>query len=373
MKKTIETITALGFCLFLGLMLLLFLLLPKRDFSQNEKRYLAEAPALRRDTLFSGRFAEEAENWAADHLPGRDFFVGLNAEYDLLSGRQVKKDIYVGKSGRLYEAPVEKNDAVVVGRMETINAFAAAIDRPLDFVLVPSAGYVLRADMRRLSDPYPDDAIIAEAYAQAGERVQAFELLPLFEAQEERESLYYATDHHWTAFGARLAAVSWMENKGRQAPAESDCAIRTISGFYGTTYARAALWRTPSESLELWDSASRFLVENREDGKLHEGLYYEEHLTENDKYPVYLDGNHSLVRVRNLDGEGKGKLLVIRDSFANCMGCFLAEGYEETVLVDLRYYKQPVSELVRCEAFDDVLLIYSVANFMTDSSLARLE
>ena len=39
-----------------------------------------------------------------------------------------------------------------------------------------------------------------------------------------------------------------------------------------------------------------------------------------------LDGNHSVVRVTN--PAGSGKLLVIRDSFANSMGVFLAESYE---------------------------------------------
>lgn len=372
-KKTIPGITALGFCLFLGLMQILFLLLPKESFSQNEKRRLAEMPTLRWDTLLSGRYAERAESWAADHLPGRDFFVGLNAEYDLLSGRQATKDIYVGKSGRLYEAPVEKDDALIAARMQTVNAFAETIGRPLDFVLIPSAGFLLREDMPRLSDPYLDDAIIADAYAQAGESVQTLDLLPVFEAEWERERLFYRTDHHWTATGARLAGVSYLERTGRQAPDESAYAIREIPGFYGSTYARAALWRTPAESLELWDSGHRFLVENREDKEIHEGLYYEANLMENDKYPVYLDGNHSLVRIRNLSGAGRGKLLVIRYSFADCMGCFLAEGYEDTVLVELRYYRLPVSELVRSEAFDDVLVICSVGNFMTDSSLARLD
>lgn len=167
--------------------------------------------------------------------------------------------------------------------------------------------------------------------------------------------------------------MSYLEQSGRQTPEESAYAIREIPGFYGSTYARAALWRTPAESLELWDSGRRFLVESWENGKIHEGLYYEANLMENDKYPVYLDGNHSLVRILNLSGAGRGKLLVIRDSFANCMGCFLAEGYEETVLVELRYYRLPVSELARSEAFDDVLVICSVGNFMTDSSLARLD
>ena len=87
-------------------------------------------------------------------------------------------------------------------------------------------------------------------------------------------------------------------------------------------------------------------------------------------YTVFLDGNHSLVRIHNPEAEGK--LLVIRDSYSNSLGCFLAESYSEVVLVDLRYYKQPVSALAAQEGFDDILICYSIGNFLTDNNLIFL-
>ena len=50
-----------------------------------------------------------------------------------------------------------------------------------------------------------------------------------------------------------------------------------------------------------------------------------------------------------------------------------AEAYEETVLVDLRYYRLPVSELLKEESFDDILILYSINNFMEDANIVRLE
>ena len=76
------------------------------------------------------------------------------------------------------------------------------------------------------------------------------------------------------------------------------------------------------------------------------------------------------VRIQN---PGKqGKLLVIRDSYSNCLGGFLAESYAEVVLIDLRYYRQAVSEFVKREGFDDILVCYSCANFLTDTNLMLL-
>ena len=66
------------------------------------------------------------------------------------------------------------------------------------------------------------------------------------------------------------------------------------------------------------------------------------------------------------------KLLVIRDSYSNCLGTFLANNYAQVVLVDLRYYKEPLTELVAAEGFDDVLVCYSLGNFLTDANIIWL-
>ena len=64
---------------------------------------------------------------------------------------------------------------------------------------------------------------------------------------------------------------------------------------------------------------------------------------------------------------------MLRDSYSNCLGGFLAESYETVVLVDLRYYKKPVSELYAQQDFTDVLVCYSLGNFMTDNNLIWLK
>ena len=94
-----------------------------------------------------------------------------------------------------------------------------------------------------------------------------------------------------------------------------------------------------------------------------------ENLQKLDKYTVFLGGNHPLVRIENPNRTGK--LLVIRDSFSNCLGGFLAESFGEVTMVDLRYYKQPVSLLA--EDSDRILVCYGLKNFLTDQNLVLLQ
>ena len=98
-------------------------------------------------------------------------------------------------------------------------------------------------------------------------------------------------------------------------------------------------------------------------------MFCRDRLAEADPYSVFLDGNHPLVRLYNPNASGR--LLVIRDSYSNCLGPFLAESYGEVVMADLRYYRLPLSTLA-AEGFDQVLMIYSLNSFLTDPFIILL-
>lgn len=358
--KKSEILTVLLFCGFLFGMLLCYLVLPKTDFSATEKRYLAERKKATWASVSSGEWESSLEDYLADHMPARNFFVGLNAYFDLYTGRQVSRDIRV-EGDRLLERPAVPDDDAIQKNMTAICAFADALGQNVDLAVIPSAGWAMG-----LKD-YQDKEIIETIYASVGETVTVVDMTSVFEGNPQ---WYYKTDHHWTSEGAYEAYAAYMERIGREYRAKDDFEKAVYGGFRGSTYSRSALWLTPAETLELWQGNGNLEVTNGESGQVHVGVFYPQRLREADKYTVFLDGNHSIVRIRN--PEKSGKLLVIRDSYSNCLGCFLAESYGEVVLADLRYYKQPVSELVRQEGFDNILVCYSIGNFLTDGNLVWL-
>lgn len=347
------------FCGFLTIMAAGYLL-PKSDFSEMEKRYLAEAPDFCWKTVFSGQWGREVEDYLTDHVPGRNLFVGINAYIELLSGRQGLKDVWL-VDGKLMEAPVALDEKVISRNMNAINSFADTLDQNVHLMVVPSAGWAAGVE------GYTDEETLDAIYAAAGKHVTA---VPVEEIYRGKPELYYNTDHHWTSQGAYNGYAAFVSAAGREARAEDDFQITLADDFQGSTYSRSALWLTPSETIELWKGSDHLTVTNGETEGVHRGIFYLNRLEEADKYTVFLDGNHSIVRV--LNPEKQGKLLVIRDSYSNCLGGFLAESYGEVVLVDLRYYRQAVSELAAQEQFDDILVCYSCANFLTDTNLMLL-
>ena len=359
MKKH-NVAAAVLFCGFLFFFAAGYLLLPKSDFSETEKRYLAEVPEFSAKSLFSGEWSRQAEDYLTDHVPGRNLLVGIHAYTELLAGRQHLKDVWL-EDGKLVEAPVAMDEKAIARNMHAINTFAEKLEQTVHVMVVPSAGWAAGVE------GYSDSDSLSAIHAAAGSYVSAVSVEDIYRGKPE---LYYNTDHHWTSRGAYLGYAAYMQSAGREYRAEEDFTVTVAENFQGSTYSRSALWLTPPETIELWQGSQQLTVTNGETEGVHEGIFYPERLEEADKYTVFLDGNHSIVRVTN--PEKQGKLLVIRDSYSNCLGGFLAESYGEVVLVDLRYYRQAVSELVAREGFDNILVCYSCANFLTDTNLMLL-
>ena len=136
MKKLYSFLPALIFLVFLGVMALLLLFSPVRDYSENEKRYLAGRPEVTVSGILEGETQEQLEKFTADQVPGRDFFVGVNAYWNLATGRNGAQDIYHCKQGYLINAPKTYNEKIFTDNLTKFDQFAAQLGVPADLMMV---------------------------------------------------------------------------------------------------------------------------------------------------------------------------------------------------------------------------------------------
>ena len=367
-NKKENIITVLIFGLFISAMFLSYIALPKSEFSELEKRYLKEFPEISTQTVVDGSFGNEIETYMADHMPFRSFFVGLNSYLDLITVRTATSDIYVTKDFTLVEAPAKFNQTNIDKSMKAINNFSEKTNIPVNLMIVPSAGWSSNDNILGPSQKYHDSEYINSIYSMASDKIKTIDVVDEF----NNPNLYYKTDHHWNSLGAYTGYETYMKSINKPYRDKKDFSIKKVDGFSGSTYSRSALWLTPSEELELWSGSQNIVVTNGENDVEHTGVFYTERLSEADKYTVYLDGNHSVVRLHNHDAKTNDTLLVVRDSYSNCLGGFLSESFENVILVDLRYYKKSVSELCTAESVDYVLICYSLHNFLSDANIVWL-
>ena len=113
----------------------LFFVLPRESFSENENRALAAAPSLRLSALADGDFTADLQDYLTDHFPVRDLFICIRTQFLLLLGRTEINGVYLGRDGALidrYDAPEHED------RFRTQVA-ALAEKTPVTLMLVPTA------------------------------------------------------------------------------------------------------------------------------------------------------------------------------------------------------------------------------------------
>ena len=139
--------------------------------------------------------------------------------------------------------------------------------------------------------------------------------------------------------------------------------------FQGTLAARSG-YRVPDDTIEVYwpDQEEELVVTYVQEQTKSASLYAAEKLKTRDKYGMFLNGNHPLTEIRTMASTGR-KLLLIKDSYANCFVPFLTGDFEEVVLVDPRYYYDSAEKLMKQYGFTDVLFLYNLNTFLEDDVL----
>ena len=357
------------FCGFLGLVLVVSTVLPDREFSEMENRNLSKVPELSLESLKNGDFMAGAEEYAADHIVGRDFWVALKAWCERLSGKQENNGAYFAENGALINRVEEPDLDKLIESVGHINKLTENVDVPVHFGIIPSAAAVW-ADRLPNGAPTADElAIIEELYANSDAAT-----LDMAGALTERkdEYIFYNTDHHWTSLGAFYGANEIFARMGMEPLKLEDYEPVTVSDtFNGTTFSSSGVrWLKP-DSIQTYVPGEGVKVTAYFTGKPQEGeLYVEENLEKKDKYSFFLGGNQPLCVLEA--GNGGPKVLVIRDSYSDSLAPFLTERFSEVHLFDVRYNLTPISRYVEQNGIDQVIVLYSFANFVQGQNIFAL-
>ena len=383
MSKKYNFFLTLLFCAFLGLFLVWHLILPDADFSPTENRYLAQLPTLELGTpdlispsgnFFNGEFMEDFERYVNDQFPLRDNWVELKARSESLSGKLSNNGVYFGSGGTLIADFPEPDAAKVEKNLSYVSALGQKLDIPVYFSLIPGKSEAWKPLLPE-GAPVGDQSAILEQ-AAGTENVNWIDISIPFSTEVYTEDgrladdlSYYRTDHHWTTVGAYHGYADLMAGMGLTAHPLGKLTTVT-DDFHGTTWSSAgAYWYAP-DSMEIAVSDEDVTVTNYFDGTPTEGaLYNYEKLEVKDKYPFFLGGNQPLCVIKSEKPGAEGRLLVIRDSFSDALAPFLTQNFAEIHLIDLRYYKSSLAQYAAVNRIDQVLVLYSVDNFVTDNNL----
>jgi hypothetical protein len=359
------------FLLIVGVLTVLFFALPKQSFAENEKRLLSEKPQFSFAALLDGSLTAQWQTYLADHFPLREAFVGLHAYFELAMGQNGDSGVYRGKDGYLFASQGKIDLAKEKSNIDAIRAFADRNNLQTTWMIVPCAGAALSEKLPRFHKAYRDGEMLDTLRANIGDDA-LIDTQTLFTENKDTQ-LYYKTDHHLTSAGSRLLYEAFCKQNG--IPPHDFAKTKSTDDFYGTAYSKSGLWLTKPDALEVWEEDGGDYTVTITEGTnvtTSDSLYFPAHLGDKDQYPVFLDGNHALVKIQNNRCHNGKKLLILKDSFAHCMTTFLAAEYETIYMVDLRYHRSPVADLLQSEGIRDLLVVYGAENLATSTDIAWL-
>ncbi len=111
------------------------------------------------------------------------------------------------------------------------------------------------------------------------------------------------------------------------------------------------------------------VVNQVEEKKKITSLYSSDNLKSKDKYMVFLGGNYGLLDIKTTANSTR-RLIVFKDSYANCFIPFLTPYFREIVVVDPRYYSGAATDLMSTYGITDMLFLYNANTFFADNNIS---
>lgn len=387
MKNIIKTcgwercIVAVFLLLVMAVGAVSLIVLPKEDFSPDENRMLEEFPSLSGEDLINGTFMTGVENFVSDHFMLRRDFIALHTQIMLASGKKdlasnygkipAEGGVYFGENGHIYEVLLPPDRTTVFeDNIKAIAGSSALANLPLTILAVPSGAQEQAENLPAFAPEYDQREALAEIQAMADENttvVDTFDALSL-----KNGDYYYKTDHHWNLEGAFVGYTEMAKAMGfTPVPREQYEFEKVSDSFYGTLYSKAIYWWQEPDAFYRPRYKGENTLTQQTGENVRDDLFWSEYLEQKDKYSTFLGGNHSVDVIRNSAVE-EGKLLVIKDSYANCMLPFLAQHFAEIHVVDLRYFNQDIYQYIKDNEITQMAAIYSIKQLCDTDVASKL-
>lgn len=364
MKKLKKYPVIIFFGLLLYLISIADLFSPQYEFSELENRDLAEFPKFDIKSLIENEYTPKIEDFTEDHFIVRDTWISLKSISESLLGKNENNGVVYGKDGYLFTKMLSTD---LSQREKNINALQTFIQNyseisNIKVMIVPTAPSVL-------TDFVPQGAPvnnISDVLSQLSQKVDSKYILDVTDTLKSKtdEYIYYRTDHHWTTLGAYYAYSDYMNSIGRTPQSLDSFNFVQVEDFLGTHYSKSKNYDVVPDTLSYVENDSQIEI----DGSVYP-IYNYEKLQIRDKYAMFLQGNNAFVSVK---GNGEGKILIIKDSYANCLVPYMTNDFAQIDVLDMRYYKSSVPKLIEENQYDEILILYNSETFDTDIYIPRI-
>lgn len=295
--------------------------------------------------------------------------------FDPNEARKINAAVYFGDAG--YEVyNLGKVSAEAYSKILSDGADKYAGQCRLFSIICPNSGGIMLAyDIYDQLYLIRQDEAIKHFYTNKSDNLIPVYIYDTLRAHNT-EYLYFRTDHHWTGLAAWYAYEQWCEAAGFTPVPLSEYTEMEFPGFLGSYYQNSLskeMLNNPDTVIAYQPKANITMRYHAMGGGWVEGncvidktdAGYER------KYLAFLDGDHYITEIINNDIDDDSACLLLKDSFGNPFGVYLAQHYHTVVILDW-HYDNPISPVVNQYGIDDIIVLTELVQAQGKDMLANL-
>ena len=358
---------------------LLFFIIPREVLSEQKEKVFSKIENLSLENVLNSRYVHSVKNYAEERFPFRDAFARAYGLVRQVSGIIENNGIYLrGKDGLAEDVVVpdkEKEDRLI----ERLGAFAEAHPQiNIHFLLAPNAACICRSEIA-VDAPIADQNAIMDSFFK---KISATRIASIDVRQELRahsgEYLYYRTDPRWTTEGAKIAFEAASSYLRIKLPKNLELFSLGEETFVGNLAAASGLRKGKPDEILAYrpKKIPGAVVYSSPDGmgrgKKLSSIYDRSYLGTADAYKVFFGGDCPRLRLTTKGAKGGRRLLVVKDSYANCFLPFLSSYYERIDVVDARHFTGSLDQIMEKDGLTEVLFLFNANTLFSDDSLSEL-
>lgn len=320
--------------------------------------------------IMDGSFAEYLSELTANRLPARSRMIAAESRIKAAMNESIVNGVCVD-SKMLLDAEISVRGSVSEN-VRIINEFCGEYKGAVYFAAIPTSSGVYENYLPEYLRKKPESSQISVLYDELGENIREIDAYNILKMLNENY-IYYRSDTRWTSYGAYCVYRTVIQKLGFS-PVDYDkyTIDHVTDDFRGNLYARTFYSRAKPDIIDIYRYPEGAKIIGctgyGNDMKSFSGkLYDKTFLDSGDMYDMYLGEKRPLVKIKTTVNNER-RILVIKDSFADCFIPFLTQHYSEIDIADPAYMEGSIRDFVDPGDFEQILFLFGIDS-MDDENL----
>lgn len=369
MKNAVSRITAVVMLIYISAVML-FIFFGKGSSDPIYGSKIDKEKAVSVSGIMNGSFGKYLSEYISINFPARDHMIAADSGLRSSFTENIVNGVYVDKKMLLDAGISDRGSMKKNARI--INDFCSGYKGTAYFAAVPTSTGVYDSYLPEYLRNNTESMQINSLYSELDGNIREIDAYNILKMLNENY-IYYRSDTKWTSYGAYCVYRTVIQKLGFSPTAYDKYTIDHVADdFRGNLYARTFYSDVKPDIIDIYrypDGANIISCTGCDnDMKSFSGELYDKSLLDSDDmYDMYLGEKRPLVKIRTTVNNER-RLLVIKDSFADCFIPFLTQHYSEIDVVAPEYMEGSVEDFVDPEDYEQILFLFGIDS-MDDEKL----